>query len=305
MVYHEIRLINKKKQNYLVSNARENGKYKKKSKFIGFGDLSQREISRLKKEFEIELKTNMKYKYLSEKQVEEIEKLKKKYSDNLDGLSNEEFEKFEKSFFTELTYNSNAIEGSSLSLEETSLVVNEGLAPEGKTLREVHEAKSHKQAIDFVKDYNGDLDEQFILKLHSIILKDISERFAGKYRKTNVRIFGSDVKFPSSEKVSQLIKNLIHWYKKNKKDYHQFELAVLVSMKFVTIHPFVDGNGRVSRLLMNFLLKKKDYPWINIYNKHRQKYLNAVRKSNEEDYDLIFPLLIKTLKENLDSFGFE
>jgi len=305
MVYHEVRVKDREKQNYLVSNTRENGKWKKRSKFIGSGDLSKKEISKLKKEFEIKLKTDIKNKYLSREQVEEIERLKQKYSDNLDKLSKEEFEKFEKSFFTELTYNSNAIEGSSLSLAETSLVVNEGLVPEGKTLREVHEAKNHKQAINFIKSYKGDLDEQFILKIHSIILKDISERFAGKYRQTNVKIFGSDVKFPSSEKVPQLVRNLIYWYKKHKKNYHQFELAVIVSMRFVTIHPFIDGNGRVSRLLMNFLLSKKSYPWINIYNKNRQKYLDAVQKANNEDYDLVFPFLIKTLNENLDSFGFE
>ena len=305
MVYHEIRIKDGKKQNYLVSNARENGKYKKKSKFIGAGNIPKNKVFELKKEFEIELKTSIKYKYLSKEKVGEIERLKQKYSDNLHKLSKEEFEKFEESFFTELTYNSNAIEGSSLSLEETSLVVNENLVPEGKTLREVHEAKNHKQAINFIKSYKGDLDEQFILKIHSIILKDISERFVGKYRQANVKIFGSGVKFPPSEKIPQLVRNLIYWYKKHKKDYHQFELAVLVSMKFVTIHPFVDGNGRVSRLLMNFLLSKKNYSWINIYNKHRQKYLNAVQKANNEDYDLIFPLLIKTLKENLDSFGFD
>ncbi|MBU2104163.1 MAG: Fic family protein [Nanoarchaeota archaeon] len=305
MVYHEVRVKDREKQNYLVSNTRENGKWKKRSKFIGSGDLSKKEISKLKKEFEIKLKTDIKNKYLSREQVEEIERLKQKYSDNLDKLSKEEFEKFEKSFFTELTYNSNAIEGSSLSLAETSLVVNEGLVPEGKTIREVHEAKNHKQAINFIKSYKGDLDEQFILKIHSIILKGISERFAGKYRQTNVKIFGSDVKFPSSEKVPQLVRNLIYWYKKHKKNYHQFELAVIVSMRFVTIHPFIDGNGRVSRLLMNFLLSKKSYPWINIYNKNRQKYLDAVQKANNEDYDLVFPFLIKTLNENLDSFGFE
>jgi len=74
-------------------------------------------------------------------------------------------------------------------------------------------------------------------------------------------------------------------------------------MKFVTIHPFIDGNGRVSRLIMDFLLSKKNYPWINIYNKQRQKYLQSVRKANEEDYSLIFKLLVKTLKENLEGFG--
>ena len=304
MVYHEIREVNGKIQNYLIFNSRSNGKFIKKSKFIGTGNIPKKEVEKLKVEFENEIMFSKKYGFLTKEQVIEIENAKKIYNKKIKELNKEEFEKFENSFFTELTYNSNSIEGSSLSLEETSLVVNENIAPEGKTLREIHEAKNHMKALEFVKNYKGDFSEEFLVKIHSIILKDISERFAGRYREAQVRIFGSNVKFPTSEKVPQLVKNLIYWYKNNKNKYHQFELAALVSMKFVTIHPFVDGNGRVSRLIMNFLLQKKNYPWINIYTKQREQYIKAVRKANDEDYSLIFPFLIKSLKENLESYGF-
>ncbi len=304
MVYHEIRKVNGKTQNYLVSNKRENGKWKKTNKFIGGGDISKQQIEKLKKEFEKELITNKKYEYLNKEQVKKIEKLNQIYQKNIKKLSKEEFTKFQKTFFTELTYNSNAIEGNTLSLEETSLIVNENLVPEGKTLREIYEAKNHSQALNFLKEYKGDLNEELILKLHSIVLKEIIDRFAGKYRKGTVRITGSTFKPPTAEKVPQLMGNLIYWYKKNKNKMHQFELAILISIKLVTIHPFVDGNGRVSRLIMNFLLGKKHYPWINIYNKQRQKYLEAVRKGNDENYLLILSYLIKTLEENLKDFGF-
>ena len=304
MVYHEIRNVNGNKQNYLVYNKREKGKFVKKSKFVGAGDILKKKIEELKKEFEKELFLSNKYEFLTKEQIKEIENAKQIFNEKIKKLNKEEFEKFENSLFTELTYNSNAIEGSSLSLEETSLIVNENLAPEGKTIREIYEAKNHIKALEFIKNYKGDFSEEFVLKLHSIILKNISERFAGHYRQTLVRIFGSNVGFPSSEKVPQLIKNLIYWYKKNKTKYHQFELATLVSMKFVTIHPFVDGNGRVSRLIMNFLLQKKEYPWINVYRKQREKYLKAVRKANDEDYFLIILFLAETLKENLKDFGF-
>ena len=304
MVYHEIRNIKGNKKNYLIYNRREKNKWSKKSKFIGVGNISKRKVSELKEKFEEELITEKKYLFLTKEQIKEIEKNKKVFNEKIKKLNQEEFERLENSFFTELTYNSNAIEGNSLSLEETSLVVNENLSPEGKTLREIYEAKNHIKALEFIKNYKGDFSENFILKLHLIILKEISERFAGRYRETQVKIFGSNVRFPTSEKVPQLIKNLVYWYKKNKTKYHSLELATLVSLKFVTIHPFIDGNGRVSRLIMNFLLNKKDYPWINIYKKQRQQYLKAVRKSNDEDYSLIFPFLIKTLKDNLESFGF-
>lgn len=302
MVYHEIREVNGVKQNYLVFNSREKNKWLKKSKFIGNGSIFKEKLEELKGEFELEVLCDMASENLSKEQILEIEKLKQIYNEKIKRLSKEEFEIFENTFFTELTYDSNAIEGSSLSLEDTNLIVNEKLVPEGKTLREVNEAKNHMEAIKFLGGYKGDLTELFILKLHSIILKDISLKFAGRYRENPVRIFKSDVTFPDYEKVPQLVGNLVYWYKLNKSKMHPFELAVVFSMKLVSIHPFVDGNGRISRLIMNFLLKKKGYPWINIYMKQRSEYLKAVRKANDEQYRPIVEFSIKSLRENLASF---
>lgn len=300
MVYHEKRKVNGKIANYLIRNQRVGAKFKKDSKFIGYGKISKEKIDIMKKVFEEELERNEKYANLTSAQVEKIENLKKIYFEKI-----KEFDKknFNEAFFTELTYDSNAIEGSTLSLSDTSLVINDGLAPKGKTLREINEAKNHLEAIKFIKDYNSPLNELFILKIHRIILKDISERFAGVYRDRNVRIRGSDIKLPPHEKVPQLMKNLIYWYNKNKKKMHAFELAVIFSIKFVTIHPFADGNGRVSRLLMNFILGKSGYPWINIKFRNRNKYLEAVRKGNDEKYEEIIKFAIKQLEENMKIFG--
>ncbi len=302
VMYHEIRKPNGKVQNYLVYNNRKNNRWIKKSKFIGYGNLPPQKVSRLKKEFELELLSSRKYLYLTEVQVLELEKLRQAYFKKTKALSREEFEQFETSYFTELTYNSNSIEGNSLSLEETSLVINENVVPEGKTLREIYEAKNHAQAIKFLRSYEQDVDERLILKLHSIILNNISERFAGRYREGAVRIFSSDVRFPDAEKVPQLVRNLIYWYKEHKKDYHPFELAVIFSTKLVSIHPFVDGNGRISRLLMNFILQRNKFPWISVYTKQRAEYLNVVRKGNDKEYVLIISFMVETLKENLKSF---
>ena len=180
MVYHEIRIKNGEKQNYLVYNSRENGKWLKKNKFLGYGNISKEKIKKLKRKFELELITNINSNNLTRKQIIEIEALKQTYNKNIKKLNKEEFEVFERSFFTELTYDSNAIEGSSLSLEDTNLIINEGLVPKGKTLREINEAKNHIEAINFINEYKGDLNEIFILNLHSIILKNISENFAGR-----------------------------------------------------------------------------------------------------------------------------
>ena len=299
MVYHEKRKINSKVLNYLVYNKRVDGKFKKISKFIGNGKLSKQRVAKFKKEFENELKISINSENLTKEQFLEIENLKEIYYNKI-----KKFDKnnFNEAFFTELTYDSNAIEGSTLSLSDTSLIINEGIVPKGKTLREINEAKNHLEAIKFIKNYKGDLNEILILKLHKIILNNIFPRFAGVYRNKNVRIRGSDVKLPSHEKVPQLIKNLIYWYKKNKSSLHAFELSIIFSIKFVTIHPFIDGNGRVSRLLMNLLLGKFGYPWINIRFKNRKEYLEAVREGNYKKYKKIIRFAIQQLKENIEDF---
>jgi len=299
MVYHEIRKIDGKKYNYVVYNIRKGKKWLKKSKYVGEGNLSKEKI---KKEIENLLFESKKAKYLSKEQIFEIENIGKKFDNYLKKSGKIGMEKFDDWFFTELTYNSNAIEGNTLSLKDTSLIINENIVPKRATLREINEAKNHKEVLDFLKEYKGDLNEKLILKIHSFILKNIADNFAGKYRRTEVRIRGTDFKPPSAEMVPLLVTDLIKWYKKNKKEYHPFELASIVSAKLVTIHPFIDGNGRVSRLVMNFLLKKARYLEINIYVKERDLYLNCISNANREDYKPLIYFLIDTLKQNYSFF---
>ncbi len=297
MVYHEIRKRKRKIYNYLICNIRKGKKWEKKSRYIGEGKLSEKKIQEKIKKFKFDLKKG-KARYLSKEQILKIEDIKKKFNEYLRKSRQIGIEKFDEWFFTELTYNSNAIEGNTLSLKETSLIINENMSPKGATLREIHEAKNHKEALDFLKEYKGDLNERLILKIHSFILKNIANSSAGKYRRTEVRIRGTDFKPPRAEMVPLLVTDLIKWYKKNKKEFHPLELASFVSAKLVTIHPFIDGNGRVSRLIMNFLLKKTKYPEINIYFRERSKYLESIKKANYEKYKSLIFFLVKTLKKN-------
>ena len=295
MVYHEIKTRSGKKYNYLVKTIRDGKRWKKLRKYIGKGNLSKIKIMNEIEKFKNEIQ---KHDYLTEKQTEVIENIKMAFDSYLKRGGKSGLENFKEWFFTELTYNSNAIEGTSLSLRETSLIINEGIMPKNVSLREVNEAKNHKEALEFLLKYDGEVNENFILKIHSTILKNIDNNNAGKYRKVPVFIVGSDVKFPNHSEVPRLIKELIKWYKLNKKSMHPFELASLFSMKFVSIHPFIDGNGRCSRLLMNYILKKNSYPEINIYVKDRNNYLKAVRKANDENYSMIVDFLFLTLKKN-------
>lgn len=298
MVYHEIRERKGIKYNYLVHNERVNDKWKKYSKYIGKGIVSKQKVEEEIKKFKKELIEEAYYLFLTSKEVREIEDIKSKFNEYLLKAGKSGIESFREWFFTELTYNSNAIEGNTLSLRETSLIINEGITPKGASLREVNEAKNYKAALEFLEKYKGDLNEKLILNLNSIILKNIDDKNSGKYRTIQVFIRGTPFVPPKPQEVSRLMVELIKWYKTNKKKYHSVELASIASMRFVTIHPFIDGNGRVSRLIMNFILKKNNYPEVNLYVKERTDYLNAVKKANKEEYTEIILLAIHTLKHN-------
>lgn len=295
MVYHEIQKRGEKKYNYLVKTIRNGRKWKKLRKYIGEGDISAEKIKEETKKFRNNVQRTL---YLSGGQTEAIENIKIRFDSYLKRGGKSGLENFREWFFTELTYNSNAIEGTSLSKRDTSLIINDGIVPKNASLREINEAKNHKEALEFLLGYEGDMNESLILKIHYIILKNINNENAGEYRKVPVFIMGSDVRFPHHSAVPQLVKSLVEWYKSNKSTMHPFELAALFSAKFVSIHPFVDGNGRCSRLLMNYILKKNSYPEINIYVKNRNNYLRSIRRSNNEDYEMLVDFLFRTLKKN-------
>ncbi|MBI2173097.1 MAG: Fic family protein [Candidatus Aenigmarchaeota archaeon] len=296
MPYHEIKMRDRKRYNYIVHTIRDDNKWKKVRKYIGEGHLSEEKI---KKELQNFDKLLVKTNYLTEEQKDFIEIIRLRFFNYLKKGGKVISGKFNEWFFTELTYNSNAIEGSTANKRETSMIINDGVAPKNISLREIYEAKNHKKALEYLLSYQGDINEWLIKRLHWVLMEDIDEK-RGKYRKVPVFILGSDVELPNHGDIPKLMKDLIVWYKQNK-NLHPLELAALLSMKFVSVHPFTDGNGRVCRLLMNYILKKNNYPEINIYVKDRNNYLRAVRAANDGKYDQIIDFLVRTLKKN---YGF-
>ena len=157
---------------------------------------------------------------------------------------------------TELTYTSNSLEGNTLTLIETSLVINDKLGISGKNLREIYEATSHANAWDYViknlkKLQSSKLLESHLLDIHELILKNIDENNAGKYRNLAVRISGSANIFPNPLKVSNLMLDFIDWVIcQNTQNFENIiKTAILSHLKLVKIHPFTDGNSRTIRLL--------------------------------------------------------
>lgn len=199
-------------------------------------------------------------------------------------------------FRVELTYTSNAIEGNTLSRAETAMVVEKGLAVEGKTLAELQEAVNHAQAWDMVKKMAESnekrVTENDILNIHN----------AGRYRTVAVRIAGSQVILPNPLKIPDLMKELVEWL--DGAEISPVKLAADTHYKLVSVHPFVDGNGRTARLLMNLILMRAGYPPAVIRKEDRKKYIDSLEKaqlggSRDDYYQLIFAAIERSLDDYL------
>jgi len=204
---------------------------------------------------------------------------KKKKLEGLRPLPSSLVARLKKQMMIEYTYNSNAIEGNTLTLRETQLVIEEGITVGGKSTTETLEAKNHPEAIEFVErlvDAKSELTEDVVLQLHKLIMSNITED-AGHYRTIGVRITGATFMPPPSSEVKPRMDMLLKWLRENPDELTPIELAAFFHHRFVQMHPFSEGNGRIARLLMNALLMKDGYPFIATVPKlDRQKYLKTL-----------------------------
>jgi Fic family protein len=207
-------------------------------------------------------------------------------------------------FRTEFTYNSNAIEGNSLTLRETQLVIEEGQTIRGKSLREIYETRNHPEAIEYVESLAREqrrLTELDILTLHQIIMKDVMEvRDIGRYRKGEVRIGGSKHIPPPAYDIPRLMGELVETINNNPDEYTTTELAAIILHRFVHIHPFYDGNGRVARLLTNLVLMRRRYFPIIIPKSDRAKYLRCLDSADRGDYRPLVNFVAQYVVKHLD-----
>ncbi len=211
-------------------------------------------------------------------------------------------------FRVELTYTSNAIEGNTLTRQETALVVEKNVAVEGKSLQEIQEAVNHAAAYNYVKDLvkskpeRTSLTERDILEIHGRILKSIDDTNAGRYRTVTVRVAGSQVVFPNPVKVPELMEQFYTWLTGKRTD-HIATIAADAHYKFVSIHPHTDGNGRTARLLMNLLLMQAGLPPAVIAKEERSRYLTAVERGQTTgDLGDYYQLVYEALNRSLDLY---
>lgn len=230
---------------------------------------------------------------------------KKRRLDGFRPLPKAVLHKLHENMVIEWTYHSNAIEGNSLTLRETALVLREGMTIKGKSLREHFEAKNHESAIkeleDIVKKKQA-LSERVILRLHELVLENIEEEYAGRYRPGQVRIIGANFLPPHARKVPDLMADYVSRTQQNPEKMHPVLLAARAHHRFVWIHPFIDGNGRTGRLLMNMLLMQGGFPPAIILRNDRKKYYDALNQANEGKFDKIELLIGQAVERSLDLY---
>ncbi len=204
-----------------------------------------------------------------------------------------------------LTYSSNAIEGNTLDLVETKVVLEDGLTIGGKPMKDHLEALGHASAFQELLSLakNESITEEDIKNLHHLFYNKIDESNAGQYRKKQVIITGSDVEFPRPTELNSLMKDFVTQIPQMKLDLHPVEYAAMVHVHFVNIHPFIDGNGRVARLLMNLALLQAGYNITIIPPVVRSDYIRALQDSNKKNYksfvDFISEMVLESQKEYL------
>lgn len=234
---------------------------------------------------------------------------KKQKLDTFRPLPKELVQNLDEWFAIELTYTSNAIEGNTLTRAETALVVEKGLTVQGKTLKEHLEATNHVEALDYVKTLiakkRQDITEQDILDINRLILNKIESEGAGRYRTQHARLTHTDVVLPNPVKIPNLMKEFIDWLGSNNQD-HIIKIGADAHCKLVSIHPFPDGNGRTSRLLMNLILMQEGYPPVIIRKEDRLAYINSLEKAQkggslDDFYNLIFEAVDRSLDIYLEA----
>jgi len=277
MVVLKEKKIGKQVYFYLEHSMKINKKVVKKEKYIGKD--KPKDLDKLKFDFMHEL--------LTDKYKTQLEKIKKSFSKEYSSYPKSVKVKYIENFMIKFTYDTQRIEGSTLTLKETASLLEDGISP-SRPIKDVKEAEAHKIVFFDMMNYKEDLNLKTILHWHKLLFKKTDLEIAGKIRKHSVGVARSKTKFPLAIEVDFLLRDFFKWYNKSKNKLNPVELASLVHLKFVSIHPFSDGNGRISRLMMNFVLHKYKYPMLNIEYSNRNSYYNALERSQVKDIEYVF-----------------
>lgn len=206
---------------------------------------------------------------------------------------------FKTKFEMNYIHGTTAIEGNTLTLSEVKNLLEYGISP-SKKLREINEIQNYIKTRAFTGKFNGKITVSFIKKIHSLIMENILEN-PGQFRNTNIGIIGCDLQHTPPELIEEELNELIQiFYENVKNKKHPFEQILIFHYQFETIHPFSDGNGRVSREIMNYLLRKEKYPQFLIGNENREDYLSALHFGDEQNQKRMVEIFYKMYQSQLD-----
>ncbi|MFH0829751.1 MAG: Fic family protein [Candidatus Aenigmatarchaeota archaeon] len=263
---------------YIEHAVREGGKIRKREKYLG--KEPPKNVEGMKRQFLFEL--------YREKWYSLFDRIRDACSKELKVTPDAAAEKAAETFAIRFTYDSQRIEGSKLTLRETANLLERGITPHTKPVRDVKEAEAHARVFREMLAYKKELSLQAVLYWHKGLFENSEPEMAGRIREHQVAISGSKFVPPFPVELQPLLREFFGWYDRNKDKVHPVELAALVHLKFVTIHPFSDGNGRISRLMMNFVLNRHGYPMLNIPYEKRSGYYTALERSQTKKIDGIF-----------------
>lgn len=286
---------------YLTKNIRIDNKWKKVRIYIGKNKPTKEQIQKLTKEIE-KKQISSKYTYLSNKEAEFLEDVKQSFKQWLIKTPKIVKEKYDEDFLIRFTYNTNSIEGNKLTLRETSLILKDKVLPTGVSAIDYNEAINGKECLEYIKQYKGDLNKEFLEKVNEFLVKNTNVIYKGKVRQFNVKIVGSNYIPPDYKELKSLLNNMFKWYKSNEKKLHPFELATMIHGKIAGIHPFEDGNGRTARAIMNWILIKEEYPMFFIPYEKRKEYYEANDFYDNKKYKQYVSKMLSLIKEQVKDF---
>jgi len=293
---------------YLVKDVAIGGKRRKVRKYLGVDQPTGDDVTRYRKEYGPWLETqavvaksritaaSFQSRYLGGF-LEALEAVKHLNESVLSLLTINEVETYEKDFEISYIQGTTSIEGNTLSLRQAGDLLTNGIAPKSKSLREINEVQNFRRVIQYRRSFKGKVSLDFVRTLHSMIMANIDLESAGQFRRIDdVGITGCDLKVtPSSLVQEELSEAIKEYYTRLEQGYHPFEEAVLFHYRFEMIHPFTDGNGRVGREILNYMLMKAHFPRLLFLGQHRTEYLDALRHGNRDQFGKLVLVFVHLL----------
>ncbi len=315
MVFVQERKSNGEIYLYLDKSIRIGGRVFKISKYLGKkSDFSKNKIVEETKKFTLDvdsriisfLMERIREKFVSIKhplsleEIKKIEEMNLKYREIRKSLNKKDWADVKKRFIANFVFESNALEGNSLTLKNFSEIIFENKISGSADLREVYDAKNSYSVFSRLFSAKKEITESFIIDIHKKIMKNIDER-AGYKQIPNI-ILGRHLELTPPDKVHEEMRKLLKWYQENNEKMYPLELAFKFHHKFERIHPFADGNGRVGRMLLNYILIKKGYYPVIIRKTHRNKYIKVLQAADNGQYIPLMRFSLEKTKETYRKF---